>query len=59
MAIEVDFFARALECMVHTIAMMQNIPHLRSAEVHMSDLDCATVESRLHASGSVWRFPTT
>ena len=37
-AIEVDFLARALERMLR--ATMQNIPHLRSTQVHMSNLDC-------------------
>ena len=53
LAIEVDFLARALEHMLHAIATMQNIPHTRSSQVHMSDLDRATV--RLHAS---WTHPS-
>ena len=44
LAIEVDFLARTLEHMLHAIAMTQNLPHLRSAQVRMFDLDCATLE---------------
>ena len=52
-ATEVDFLARALERMLHAIAVTQNIPRLGSAQVSMSDFGCGTVEistdSRLHA----------
>ena len=37
LTIEVDFLARAIEHMLHTIATMQSLPHLKSAPVRMSD----------------------
>ena len=51
-AIEVDFLARKLERMLHSIVTMQNLPHMRSPQVRMSDLDRATVYvmSKLHVS---------
>ena len=44
--IKVDFLARALERTLRAIATTQNIPYLRSAQVRMSDLGCATVQCR-------------
>ncbi len=41
LAIKTDFLARTLEHMLRTIATMQKLPHLRSAQVRMSDRDPA------------------
>ena len=36
LAIEVDFLVRSLEHLLHATATTQNLPHLRSATVHLS-----------------------
>lgn len=35
LAIKVEFFAKALECMLHAIATTQSLPHLRLVSVRM------------------------
>ena len=52
LAIETDFLARTLEHMLHTIATMQKLPHLRSAQVRMFDRDPAS----LNVSRCLWKL---